>query len=164
MIVEPPAERLTSLDGLRFFDDTMAALRLLQDNGFALIMVTNQAGVGEGLITLEQFYELEAGVEAELSKSGITFEKVFVCPHAANDDCDCRKPKPKLILDAAQAFDVDLASSFMVGDNLSDIEAGINAGTKTILVETGVHDVTAPQATFIAKHLLEAAQYIVEHS
>jgi D-glycero-D-manno-heptose 1,7-bisphosphate phosphatase len=164
IIVEPPNERLTYVGDIAFFPETMPALKLLQEHGFSLIMVTNQAGVGEGLITLEEFQNLEDELQRNLAEAGITFTKVFVCPHAASQDCDCRKPKPKLILDAAKEFGVDLVNSFMVGDNLSDIEAGINAGTKTILVKTGIRDIEATQATFTAKDLLEAAEYVVSHS
>lgn len=164
MIVEPPDERIKWVQDIQLFPDTIAALKLLQDNGFLIIEITNQAGIGEGLISLERFWQLEiGGFEAMLAKSGVAITKTFVCPHKADDGCDCRKPKPKMLLDAADQFDIDLSKSFMIGDNLSDVEAGRAAGAQTILVKTGLHDVEAPYATFTAVNLLEAARYVVDH-
>jgi len=74
-----------------------------------------------------------------------------------------RKPKPKLLLDAAREFDIDLTQSWMLGDRPSDVMTGINAGMKTILVKSGVPTVESDQATFTATTLLEAVQYISEH-
>lgn len=164
IIVEPPRERLTWVHDIKLFPETVPALKLLIDNGFALIEITNQAAIGEGLITPEQFWDMEiGGLEAELAKEGIRITKTYVCPHVPSDNCACRKPKPKMILDAAEEFKVNLADTFMVGDNISDVGAGINAGAKTILVKTAMHNIEAPDATFTAANLLEAAQYIVEH-
>lgn len=165
MIVEPPHERLVWEHDIKLFPDTIQALKLLQGNGFALIEVTNQAGIGEGLITLEKFWELEVGgVETELAKGDVKLAKTYVCPHAATDNCVCRKPKPHLLQKAAEELGIDLRSSFMIGDRPTDIEAGINAGTKTILVKTASLPVEAPQATYTAANLLDAARYVVEHS
>jgi D-glycero-D-manno-heptose 1,7-bisphosphate phosphatase len=165
MIVEPPNERLTWIHDIKLFPDTIEALKLLQDNGFAIIEVTNQAGIGEGLITIEKFWDMEiGGVEKMLAEGGVKITKTFVCPHTAADNCECRKPKPKMLLDAAKEFNIDLASSFMIGDRLGDIGAGQNAGAKTILVKTGAVPVEAPDATYTAENLLEAAHYVVENS
>ena len=165
MIVEPPHERLVWEHDIKLFPDTIKALKLLQDKGFALIEVTNQAGIGEGLISLEKFWELEVGgVEAELAKGGVKITKTYVCPHLPADNCVCRKPKPYMLQKAAEELGINLDSSFMIGDRPTDIEAGINAGTKTILVKTAAAPVEAPQATYTAKNLLEAARYVVDHS
>jgi histidinol-phosphate phosphatase family protein len=163
VILDPPDFRVDSIDEIELFSDSIDALKLLADNGFSIIFITNQAGIGEGRFSHEEFQVIQAKVLELLKPSGANFLETFVCPHVAADDCECRKPKPKLILDAAQKYDIDLASSFMVGDRLTDIITGVNAGTKTILVKTGLEPVETDQATFTAKNLLEAAQYIVTH-
>ena len=99
-----------------------------------------------------------------IAPSGINILKSYVCPHGEADNCECRKPKPKLLLDAAREYDVDLASSWMVGDRPSDVMTGVNAGTKSILVKTGVPTVECDQAIATVPSLLEAVQYIAEHS
>jgi D-glycero-D-manno-heptose 1,7-bisphosphate phosphatase len=111
------------------------ALAALQNAGWALVVVTNQSGVARGLYTLEQMQALHAQVTAELLALGITLDGIYACPHLPNAalpqyrlDCDCRKPKPGLILQAAQAHDLDLAASALFGDKPSDIAAGRSAG------------------------------------
>src|SRR5437868_1417020 len=164
VIQEPPNERLEWIHDLKLAPDAIEALKLLSEKGYGLFIVTNQAGIGEGLITLEEFDRLEVqGLEALLAGNDVRIIKSYFCPHREKDNCDCRKPKPKLLLDAEAEFDIDMAHSWMIGDRERDIEAGRNAGTKTILVDTGVHLVENTKADFRARDLLEAARYIAEH-
>jgi D-glycero-D-manno-heptose 1,7-bisphosphate phosphatase len=86
-----------------------------------------------------------------------------MCPHIASDNCDCRKPKPKMILDAARDFNIDLSSSYMIGDHQSDITAGLRAGARTILVKTANKPEDSDDATYTAPNLLDAIQYIASH-
>jgi D-glycero-D-manno-heptose 1,7-bisphosphate phosphatase len=95
-----------------------------------------------------------------IEPTGIEILSTYVCPHKAGDNCECRKPKPLMILQAAKEFDIDLAASYMIGDRQSDIMAGVNAGTKTILVQTGNEPVNSPEATYIAANLKDAVRYI----
>lgn len=163
IIVEPPGERLVKEEDTELFPDTIEALNLLHKNGFAIVIITNQAGIAEGLINIEKFHELNGLVLEMIKPSGVEVLGTFICPHVAADNCDCRKPRPKMILDAAKEFDIDLKSSYMVGDRLGDIGAGMNAGAKTILVKTAAVPVTSDDATFTAQNLLEAAQFIISH-
>lgn len=163
IIVEPPHERLVFEKDEILFPDTIEALTLLAKHNIPIIIVTNQAGITEGILTEENFYTLEAGIIEKIKPSGVNFLKTYFCPHSPTDNCECRKPKPKMILDAAKEFNVNLAESYTVGDKLADIGAGISAGTKTILVKTGLHSVSSKEATFTAENLLEAAKYIVAH-
>lgn len=101
-----------------------ALLDRLRAAGLPLGVVSNQSGVGRGLITLEQVDAVNRRVDELLGP----FAGFFVCPHAPEDDCECRKPKPKLILDAAQALGVDPRCCVVVGDRESDVEAARNAG------------------------------------
>jgi D-glycero-D-manno-heptose 1,7-bisphosphate phosphatase len=107
-----------------------AALDKLRAAGLPLVVVSNQSGVGRGLITLEQVEAVNRRVEELLGP----FDGWFVCPHTPQDDCDCRKPKPKLILDAARAFAVEPAACVLVGDRESDVQAAGNAGAAAIKI------------------------------
>jgi D-glycero-D-manno-heptose 1,7-bisphosphate phosphatase len=108
-----------------------ALLDRLREAGLPLAVVSNQSGIGRGLITREAVDSVNRRVDELLGP----FVGFFVCPHAPDDDCDCRKPKPKLILDAARALGVDPARCVLVGDRQSDVEAALNAGATPLRVE-----------------------------
>jgi D-glycero-D-manno-heptose 1,7-bisphosphate phosphatase len=165
IIKDPLDERVDREDKIELFPDSIEALKYLADNDFAIIIITNQAGISEGRINAQDFDRIHGKVLEMLASSGVKILKTFMCPHGPNDGCDCRKPKPTMILDAAKEFNLDLAKIYMVGDNISDIDAGINAGTKTVLVETATNKkVVAEQATYSAPNLLDAVKYVVSHS
>ena len=113
------------------------ALRRLQDAGFRLFVVTNQSGVGRGYFTRESVEEIHTLLNQHFNAVGAHIERYYVCPHHPEDNCDCRKPKPKFLLEAAREYGLDLSRCFMVGDRPSDIQCGRNAGATTILVTTG---------------------------
>lgn len=115
----------------------VGALKRLRDAGYKLFIITNQSGVGRGFFTREAVEQIHTHLDEQFGKAGVRFDGYYVCPHHPEDNCDCRKPKPKFLLDAAREYGLDLARSFMIGDRASDIGAGANAGTKTILVLTG---------------------------
>jgi D-glycero-D-manno-heptose 1,7-bisphosphate phosphatase len=96
----------------------------LRAAGIPLAVVSNQSGIGRGFITAEQVDAVNRRIDELLGP----FAGFFICPHAPEDDCDCRKPKPKLILDAARALGADPACCVMVGDRESDVAAAVNAG------------------------------------
>jgi D-glycero-D-manno-heptose 1,7-bisphosphate phosphatase len=158
----PTYERVDTLDKVALLPNSIEALRLLARQGYTVFFITNQAGLAEGLITQAEFDAINAKVLDLISPSGITISKTYVCPHGEKDNCECRKPKPKLLLDAAREFDIDLAASWMIGDRSSDVMTGVNAGTKTILVKTGVPTVESAEATFTAPSLLEAVEFIIQ--
>lgn len=161
MLVDPVDERVDTDEELVLFPDSIEAMKHLADNDFAVIIITNQAGIGEGLLDVEGFNRLHNKFIDLLNSSGVKILKTYMCPHNPTDGCDCRKPSPKMLLNAAKEFDIDLKNTYMVGDRYSDILAGVNAGTKTILVKTGNVDVEAPEATYTAPNLLDAVRYIV---
>lgn len=158
----PTYERVDSLDKVRLLPNTLAALELLAQLDYKVFFITNQAGISEGLITLDEFNQINDKALELIAPSGIKIERTYLCPHGEADECDCRKPKPKLLLDAARDYDIDLADSWMIGDRPSDIMTGVNAGAKGILVKTGVPTVESEVATYTAPSLLEAVQYIAE--
>jgi D-glycero-D-manno-heptose 1,7-bisphosphate phosphatase len=147
VIAEPSDNRVDTVDKIELFPDTLEALTYLADNDFAVIFITNQAGISEGRLTPEEFEKINTEVTKKLESSGVEILKTYLCPHTPADNCPCGKPKPTMIRKAADDFDLDPAEIFMVGDRRSDILAGDSAGTKTVLVETSGDDVTAPEAT-----------------
>jgi D-glycero-D-manno-heptose 1,7-bisphosphate phosphatase len=159
----PKYERVDSLDKVELLPNMIEALKKLAALDYYIFFVTNQAGLAEGLIDWDEFNQINAKVMHLIEPSGIKIEKTYVCPHGEDDNCECRKPKPKLLFDAAKEYGIDLANSWMIGDRPSDIMTGVNAGTKTILVLTGVPTVECDQATVTLPSLLEAADYIAEY-
>lgn len=156
----PTYERVNSLDKVELLPNTLEALQLLSKLNYYVFFITNQAGLAEGLITEVEFDEINDKVLALVGPSGIKIEKTFVCPHGEDSRCECRKPKPGLLLNAAREYDIDLSQSWMIGDRPSDVMTGVNAGTKTILVKTGVPTVESHEATKTFPSLLEAVEYI----
>jgi len=164
LIVDPPDLRIDSIAKIHLFPDVFKAMKLLAGLDYKVVMVTNQAGIAEGRLTEEDFHRLNDIVIELLTPTGVKILKTYFCPHAENTGCDCRKPKPKMLLEAAEEFGIDdLANSYSIGDRESDIQAGINAGTKTILVKTGNHPVTSEAATYTAADILDAVEYIASH-
>ena len=145
VIVDPLDERVDTEAKITLFPDSIEALKYLADHDFGVIFITNQAGISEGRISLEDFDRINGKVLEMLAESDVKVLKTFVCPHGPTDNCVCRKPQPKMILDAAQEFNINLADTYMVGDRMSDITAGSNAGTKTILVKTANKRTTQPK-------------------
>jgi len=115
------------------------ALSLLQKAGFLLIAVTNQAGVAKGKFPAEDVEQVHARLAELLQEFGVKLDAVYCCMHHPDftGPCDCRKPAPGMLLEAARHFDIDLAHSYMVGDRMSDLLAGVHAGVSSILVRTG---------------------------
>lgn len=123
------------------------ALKALHASGYQLFVVSNQTVVARGLATEQDVEELNSFIgELLLEKSGCKIEHFYYCPHHPEATlpqyrikCECRKPRPGMLLQAAKEYNLDLSASFMIGDRISDIVAGHKAGCRTILVETGMH-------------------------
>lgn len=163
VIKDPGDERVTSEEKIELFPDTIEALAYLAQHDFSVVLITNQAGISEGRITVEDFERINNKVIEMLKPSGVTILKTYMCPHGPDDKCDCRKPSPKMLLAALEEFNLEPQNIYMVGDRESDINAGINAGTKTILVQTANIHVEAPQATYTAPNLLDVVKYVVNN-
>ena len=114
------------------------ALRRLEDAGFKLVIVSNQSGVGRGYFTMADVEKVNEHLLSELAKEQVRIEKIYIAPEAPEEPSRGRKPSPQFLLDARKEFGLDLAQSYMIGDKLSDLECGWNAGVKkSILVRTG---------------------------
>ncbi|MFT3737178.1 MAG: HAD family hydrolase [Breznakibacter sp.] len=106
-------------------------LKLLRDAGFELVVVTNQGGVAKGVYSMHDVEKVHGYLNAQLAGHGIWLTDIFVCPHHESIAvCDCRKPSPKMILDACQEYGIDPHASYLIGDSARDIEAGQAAGLR----------------------------------
>lgn len=159
----PYHERVDSIEKVELLPNVLDGLTLLAAQDYKFFFITNQAGLAEGLISRDDFDVINNEVIRQIAPSTITVTKTYVCPHGEGSECDCRKPKPKMLEDAAAEYGIDLSASWMIGDRLTDIQTGINAGTRTILVQTGAIK-EAPTATYAAADLLDAAQYIIANN
>ena len=129
----------------RFEVGVVDALRSLKEAGYLLIVVTNQGGIAKGLYKVEDVEATHSHMIYLLKEEGIELDDIFYCPHSPNGleetglrkECECRKPNPGMILKGIEKYHLDPAMSWMIGDKLSDIEAGNRAGVHTILVRTG---------------------------
>lgn len=160
IIVDPPDNRIDSIQKIQLFPDTIEALTTIAQLGYGIILITNQAGIAEGRITEQKFWQIHNEILKRLAPSGIAIRKTYLCPHRPADNCNCRKPKPAMLLQAAEEFAIDLPHSWFIGDRETDIQAGHAAGTKTILVQTANTRQDSGGATYSAPHLLDAVRYI----
>jgi D-glycero-D-manno-heptose 1,7-bisphosphate phosphatase len=173
------ADHLTAASQIEILPGVPEALRRLRAAGWTVIVVTNQSVVARGLVTEEGLRQIHRVLEAQLRERGAMLDAMYYCPHHPEGAvaryrvvCDCRKPEPGLLLRAAKDFDIDLAASVMVGDTLSDIEAGRRAGCRTVLIRTEaprtakpaaptVDSAGAVTADHLASNLREVADWII---
>jgi D-glycero-D-manno-heptose 1,7-bisphosphate phosphatase len=151
---------------VRLMPGALEGLRLLQEAGWPLFIVSNQSGVGRGLITKEQVHQVNAAMEAQLI--GIHIAGYYLCYAAPEDPygADERKPSPAMLLQAAQEHDLDLERSVMIGDRWSDVQCAKNAGCRSVLTlgHSGEDDLTEARslADFVAPDLRAAAEWILQ--
>ncbi len=151
------------------------AIKKLNDLGIKVIIVTNQAGIAKGLYTEKTLHSIHKKMIEQLEKEGAHIDDIYYCPHhsdgkidAYSIDCECRKPKSGMILQASKKFNFNLKHSFAVGDKIRDIKAGSRLGTRSILVLTGhgkdslkkINKNKSEKPEFIAENLLEASEII----
>lgn len=146
-------------DQFRFLPGARAGLRLLREAGYLLVVITNQRGIGRGLMSASDLADLHQRMQIELVRAGAGVDAIFHCPHDLSEGCNCRKPRPGMLSRALESFPVDTARSWVVGDSLSDLEAGRAVGIRGILVvpRGGQH----PPGVPAAGSLLAAARAIV---
>jgi D-glycero-D-manno-heptose 1,7-bisphosphate phosphatase len=163
---------LSSPDQVHIFSETISALKLLKKINYKIIVITNQAGVARGYFSEENIAEVHAEINKQLAKYNLYIDAYYYCPHhpkgtveGYNIDCDCRKPNPKLILQAVKDFNIDLEKSFMIGDKISDLLAAKNAGCRAALVKTGhgsEHIEKTESLNFpILENIEEAVKYFI---
>jgi D-glycero-D-manno-heptose 1,7-bisphosphate phosphatase len=147
---------------VQIFPGIPESLRRLKLNGFKLIIITNQSGIGRGFFTIEQYRAVEAEVLRQLGNGLV--DATYFCPDVPGQHSSCRKPAPGMILQATQEHRIDLSRSFFIGDKEIDAECGRNAGVRTIRVQTGFqHDMTGSVADWVASDFTDAAKIILDH-
>ncbi len=153
---------LSRVEDLRLFPFTFEAVKSLKDQGFLVIVVTNQSGIGRGVYSEEDMHTIHAAIQERLFGA---IDAFYFCPHLPCDGCECRKPGVGMIESALNDFEIDLEHSWMIGDKKIDVEAGQLVGVATALVLTGYgekHQNSLEIApTVIAPHLGEAVRSIL---
>lgn len=157
---------LTEWSSFEFLPDALDSLKFLKENGWTVIVITNQSAIGRGYATTEAIDEIMAKMIAEVQASGGDILDVIYCPHTPEDGCICRKPKSDLFYQAAEKHRIDLSDKWYIGDKLSDVEAAISASLKPILIRggkvvTGI-SVTEDDAVAVVNNLSEAIEFIME--
>lgn len=132
------------IDNFKFIDGAIDALRELKKMGYMLVLVTNQSGIARGYFSEEQFLQLTEWMDWSLAEQDVDLDGIYYCPHHPEgkgeykEDCDCRKPKSGMLLQAIKELKIDPTQSIMVGDKIEDLKAGIGAKVKmNVLVRTG---------------------------
>jgi D,D-heptose 1,7-bisphosphate phosphatase len=162
-------------DLITISEEVIQGLQLLKSNGYLLIIISNQSGVARGYFSLDALKGVEEKISGLLAEHQIEIHDFYFCPHYIEGaveeyvvDCDCRKPKPGMILRACEDYNIAVADSWMIGDILNDVEAGNRAGCKTILLDIGnetkweTGEYRTP--TFLATSFLRAAQHITNRT
>lgn len=155
---------------LLLYNNIGQELRALQELGFFLVVITNQSGLAKGYFDEADLQRMHKGLEAQLHEQGVHLDGVYYCPHHPDGiiqkfaiECNCRKPQPGMLWQAASDLNIDLRHSWFVGDILDDIEAGNRAGCYTVLVDLGTEarpDTLLRSPTFIAKDTHDALSII----
>jgi D-glycero-D-manno-heptose 1,7-bisphosphate phosphatase len=169
---------LSRVEDVQWYPWSIEAVRLLNHAGFLVCITTNQGGIGLGFYGPDLVERVHADMSAAVESAGGRIDGLFFCPHhplaaveAYRVECDCRKPKPGMIRQAAGRFDIDLDRSFVVGDKMADIGLAASVGARGILVKTGYgpaelerHHGRIPGAAFVADTVFEAAAWILAQS
>ncbi|MCW3110621.1 MAG: hydrolase, HAD-superfamily, subfamily [Segetibacter sp.] len=155
-------------------DGVLEGLKLLQKAGYIFVVISNQAGAARGYFQLNALEKVKQKIDLLLNKEGVLIERYYFCPHHTEGKvaeyaiaCECRKPKPGMILQAVKDLEIATENSWMIGDILNDAEAGNRAGCQTILIENGNETewVEGPFRTpiYVAANFLSAANFILNN-
>lgn len=147
-------------------DGSLEAMARLNHAGFGLVVATNQSGVGRGLFDMATLNAMHEKMHRLLAQVGGKVDAIFFCPHAPEDGCDCRKPKPGMYLDIARRFNLKLEQVVVIGDSLRDLQAAVEVGAQPVLVKTGKGERTLakgglPADTPVFADLAEAADHLI---
>ena len=136
---------VSQIDDFEFIEGVIEACLALKEKGYLIVVITNQSGIARGLFSEEQFHTLTEWMDWSMADRGVELDGIYYCPHHSEEgqgefkiDCDCRKPKAGMLLNAIEDLNIDVETSILVGDKVSDLQAGIAAGVKSnYLVRTG---------------------------
>jgi D-glycero-D-manno-heptose 1,7-bisphosphate phosphatase len=137
VINENSEEHIKSWAEFQFIPNAIRTIRELTETGLPIFVVTNQAAINRKLMTVDDLNDIHTRMLEAITEGGGRITNVYFCPHTPQEKCNCRKPEPGMLLQAAKEYDIDLSQSFMVGDAWTDMAAGREAGTYNILLLTG---------------------------
>jgi D-glycero-D-manno-heptose 1,7-bisphosphate phosphatase len=138
VIIENRSNYVRNWSDVAFYPRVLTSLKKIESSKYKIFIITNQSAVGRGIISQETAVGINNQLVNEIESAGGRIDGVYLCPHTPDDTCSCRKPQPGMILEAADAFSLDLSRSILIGDALSDIIAGQTAGVGiNVLVNTG---------------------------
>jgi D-glycero-D-manno-heptose 1,7-bisphosphate phosphatase len=163
----PKGEYITRWEQMEFLPGVPDAIAQFHQAGFLVIVITNQRCVAKGQITIPELESLHLRMLDHLASAGAPIDAVYYCPHEKQPVCDCRKPAPGMLQTAAREHAIDLAASWMIGDSDIDIEAGKNAGCRTIRLQSpdetrdGKADVVVPTLLEAARQILRLQEVLV---
>lgn len=173
-VINEEVSYLSSPEQLRLIPGAAQAIQVLNQMGIPTIVVTNQAGVARGYFSEAQVDVIHRALSDLLAAQGASVDRYYYCPHHPTEgrgpyrvECNCRKPKPGMLLQASEEFDLELGQCYLVGDNVLDIEAGQRVGARSILALTGYGETlwsswSAPlRPDYVARDLRDAVKWIV---
>jgi len=152
-----------------FIPGSLEAIKELTEHGFRPIVITNQSAINRNMMTRKGLEDIFENMKNAVAAYGGWIEDIFYCPHVPEDGCDCRKPEPGLLYQARDAYGIDLATTYMIGDNLKDMQCARAAGCgKAVLVRTGhgketerVCNELGMALDYIADNLLDVARWLL---
>lgn len=162
-----------TVDNFQLLPQVPSAIKLINQSSYLSIIVTNQPMIAKGFVTFQEVYQTNKTLETQLGKENCFIDGIYICPHHPDKgfdgevkelkiNCDCRKPKPGMLLKAQKDFNIDLHQSWMIGDRESDLQAGKNAGCKTVLVGNTIKNSALADHQF--KNLFEAVNFILKQN
>lgn len=155
---------LSSPEQVELFPQSAEGIKLLRNLGLHIVVVTNQSAIGRELFDVEMLDAIHERLKDLLNKQGAGVDAIYFCPHTPDDCCNCRKPLTAMAEQAAKDFGANLSKSFLIGDNVCDIELGKNVNATTILVRTGYGERVLSEGKtkpdYVVDHLFDAAQLI----
>jgi D-glycero-D-manno-heptose 1,7-bisphosphate phosphatase len=157
VIIENRSDYVRDWSHVSIFPEAIHALSNSNLRNYKIVIVTNQSAVGRGIISLDTAKDINNRIINIIRNQNGRVDEAYICPHGPEDHCDCRKPKPGLLLQAARELSLDLRRSWMIGDAWSDIQAGQSAGVRgTIIVKTGrgTDQLSLPQPTNVMDYLV----------
>jgi len=128
-------DHVKSVDEFKIFSNVGDAIKLLKDKGYLVIVITNQSVIGRNIISEKKLDEIHIELKNYLKQSNTYVDSIYYCPHIPEQNCDCRKPKPGLLIKASNDFGIDLEKSYFIGDSVSDLNAAKEAKCKGILLK-----------------------------
>lgn len=161
---------LSRLEELKIYENAAEAIRLMKQKGFLAVVITNQSGVARGFFSEDFIITVHNKINEYLKAHGTSLDALYYCPHHpryGNEhyrrECSCRKPQPGLLIKAAEDLDIDLKSSYVIGDMPRDMDIARRVGAKGVMVKTGYgkNVVATSKPDYIAEDLLDAAKWII---